>query len=641
MLRTVLLCLFLLGVVRADTGASGFLLGVDYTEWGPNYLLLDGGQIAADGAGALYILSLCSIPAPSTLPFCVTKLSPDGKTIVWQYDLGFTAAAMAVDPNGGVYVIPAAPAGTPAGQQYPVFVEKLISDGSGVLWQTPIGSMLESAPVDAPSLAADASGRTFVAGSLATGGAVVRLDPAGAIDATFSNVPGAPAEIAVDPAGSAVAVVFWQNSTSDYGLARLAPDNLTWATLAPPYEPFPFGLAVAANGDIVANGSGQSGTWYVERIDPAGNNVFLATVPGQSSGLALDSSGNTYITGFAPTSAFPVKNSVAPCGGGWLSVLAPDGSILQTTYLPGSSSNTGSFTGMLAVAADAAVFVLDLGGSAFAPTEPSLFPGAVYGGPVGLYRLSPNAKAETLPLACVGNGATFSSGPVAPGEIVTLSGNGLGPPEGVQPQAAPGSPYPTQAADVSVTFDGIPAPLLWVQDAQINTLVPWSVAGPSTKICATYNNTPANCLTYPVSATAPGVFTTDGFHAAAVNQDGTSNSPANPAPANSTVTVYATGLGPIDPPLPDGALAEAPLAANTLPVELQAMCQFNWIVRAQCKTYAPAHAGPALNLVAGASQIRFLASEVNGGPFPGLLLMAGAPSSAALSNIFLIYVAGQ
>ena len=643
-MRRVLLCLALLGVSSADAATPGFLLGVDYSELGPNYYLLNGGQIAADGAGALYILSSCSMPALSTPPSCVTKLSPDGKTILWQNNLGFVAAAMAVDPNGGVYAIPSPPPATlpPSVQSYPLFVEKLTADGSGVLWQTQIGTMLASSPTYSSSLAVDSSGRAFIAASAAGGGQVVRLNPAGAIDATFSNVPGAPAEIAVDPTGADVAVVYWETSATVYGLARLAPDNATWSTLTLPHEPFPFGLAVAANGDVVANGSDGTGEYYAERIDSSGNLVFSTTVSGETAGLALDAAGNTYVTGSAATSTFPVKNSIAPCGAAWLSALAPDGSVLQTTYLPGSSMYIGAFTRMVAAAANSAVFVLDLPGPAFAPTQPPPFPSYIDGGPSALYRFSPSANAQIFPLACVGNGATFLSGPVAPGEIVTLSGNGLGPQQGVQPQAAPGSPYPTQAANVEVTFDGVPAPLLWVQDAQINAVVPWSVAGPTTRICAAYNNVPANCLTYQVAETAPGVFTTDGNYAAAVNQDGTPNTLANPAPANSIVTVYATGLGPIGPPQADGSLVEAPLPLNTLPVGLRSMCVFNDLFECSLSTYAPGYAGPAPNLVAGASQINFLADDVNyGGPYPALQLVVQVPSGATYSNFFQIYVAGQ
>ena len=537
MLLRISVCLLLLtaGVLAVT---PSFLLGIDYIEWGPGSV----SQIAADNTGALYILSDCPIHTPTTLPSCVTKLSVDGQTVLWQNNLGFTAAAMAVDPTGGVYVIP-----QPTDNQefyaqfYDVFVEKLTADGSAVLWQTDLGAMRSSSPAVSASLAVDSTGRVFVAGTAADGGEVVRLTPAGAIDTTFSGVPGKPAEVAVDPTGANIAVVSWMGGITNffvpgsdpgYALARPAPDNVTWTTLTPPQEPFPSGLAVAANGDIVANGLDSTWTFYVERINAAGKTLFSIVVPGtvggfagSQGGFALDSNGNAYIAGYSASSAFPVKNSVAPCGSDWLSAIAPDGSILQTTYLPGASyppiegsgpilvplgATGASLAPIITANANSAVFVMVEAGTDFAPTETGPFPPQVS---LALYRLSPNSNAQPVQLACVGNAATFSSGPVAPGEIVTLSGIGLGPQQGIPTQATFASPFPTQAGNAEVTFDGTPAPLLWVQDGQINTVVPWSAAGKTTKICVTYNNVPTNCLTYPVAAAAPGVFMVDIYHA--------------------------------------------------------------------------------------------------------------------------------
>jgi len=661
MLPRMLVCLLLL-TAGGLAATPSFLLGIDYIEWGPGSAL----QIAADNTGALYVLSYCPIHTPTTMPSCVTKLSEDGKTVLWQNNLGFTAAAMAVDPTGGVYAIP-----QPTDNQifyaqfYDVFVEKLTADGSAVLWQTDLGAMRSVSPAVSASLAVDSTGRVFVAGTAASGGEVVRLTPAGAIDTTFSGVPGKPAEVAVDQTGANIAVVSWMGGITNflppgsdpgYALARLAPDNVTWTTLATPQEPFPSGLAVAANGDIVANGLDSTSTFYVERIDAAGKTVFSIVVQGtyggsigSQDGFGMDSNGNVYIAGYAASSAFPVKNSVAPCGSDWLSAIAPDGSILQTTYLPGGSyppvvasgplliplGAVGQPAPLITANGNSAVFVMVEAGADFAPTQTGPFPPSL-----ALYRLSPNSNAQTVPLACVGNAATFSSGPVAPGEIVTLSGIGLGPQQGIATQATFASPFPTQAGNTEVTFDGTPAPLLWVQDGQINTVVPWSVAGETTKICVTYNNVPTNCLTYPVAAAAPGVFMVDIYHAATLNQDGSINSATNPAPLNSIVSVYATGLGPINPQQADGVLvAGTSLPVNTLPLQLGSFTG-SGVSDISYITYAPAWDGPAPDLIAGASQINFLASDVIG-VLQAVQLVVQTPSGASYSNFFQIYLADQ
>ena len=148
--------------------------------------------------------------------------------------------------------------------------------------------------------------------------------------------------------------------------------------------------------------------------------------------------------------------------------------------------------------------------------------------------------------------------------MVSLFGNGLGPQQGIQTQATVQSPFPTQAGNVEVTFDGKPAPLIWVQDAQINAVAPWSLTpGQTTQVCVSYQNVKTNCLTVPVAQTSPGVFTIDGVHAAALNQDGTINSADHPAPVGSIISVLATGLGPIDPAQGDGTLVGFPLPTNT------------------------------------------------------------------------------
>src|ERR1039457_5778718 len=185
-------------------------------------------------------------------------------------------------------------------------------------------------------------------------------------------------------------------------------------------------------------------------------------------------------------------------------------------------------------------------------------------------RLSPDSNVRTYQRACLVNGASFGAEAVAPGEIVALFGNGLGPQQGVQTQATLQSPFPTNVANVEVTFDGKPAPLLWVQDAQINVVAPWSLApGQTTQICASYNNVKTNCLTWPVAQAAPAVFTLDGVYAAALNQDGTLNSADNPAAPGSIVSVFATGLGPITPPQADGTLVGLPLPNNVLPIAVE------------------------------------------------------------------------
>ena len=637
MLRRTLLCLTLLTAAGAQASASGFLLGLDYSEWGP-FSLAGWPSIAVDNSGALYILMSCPANYPS--PYCLTKLSADGKTIIWENNLGF-AGPMGVDPNGDVFVAGDGESG--------VFVEKLSADGTSVVWKTQLPGTGPGVGLNSGiSLAVDSTGRVFVTCDAANGGEVVRLNAGGGIDFAL-HVPIVPDAIAVDPTGSDVVVA------AGGGIARLAADGATWldVTLPQPMTHMPFlALAVAPNGDAVEYGQGPLGNWILQRIDPAGAVVFSIALPATSGAtiarLALDAAGNAYITGYSGPVLHAVTNSLAPCGTAWLSVFAPDGSVLQTTYLPGAGLtgyDNNQFSGFVATSPNSTVLVLASSDLTVAPTQTGPYPEFPFGtaewGSAILYHLSLNANAQTAPLACIGNAANFKTGPVSPGEIVTLFGSGIGPQQGVQTEATPQTPYPTQAANVEVTFDGKPAPLLWVQDAQINLAVPWSVAGPTTQVCATNNNVKTNCLTWPVAVAAPGVFTVDGVHAAAVNQDGTENSAANPAPLNSIVSIFATGLGPINPSQADGSLIELPLPVNALPVTLE--CPRNLITACPMQiTYSAEYAGPAPFQIAGMSQINFSAGDlvIDDGEFP-LFLAVGAPTGVIFSNAIQIYLASQ
>ena len=246
-----------------------------------------------------------------------------------------------------------------------------------------------------------------------------------------------------------------------------------------------------------------------------------------------------------------------------------------------------------------------------------------------------NCMSNSVPcVTTLTNAANFEAGPVAPGELVTLFGTRLGPREGVQPQATLQSPFPTQVANVEVTFDGTPAPLLWVQDAQINAVAPWSLTpGRTTQVCVSYNATNANCLTSPVVQTAPAVFLIDGTYAAALNQDGSVNSLSNPAARGSVVTVWATGLGPIAPPEAGGMLVGFPLPHNVLAVEVKGIYQLgipspmNYYV-----TFNVTYAGPAPYLVAGVTQINF---QVDTFPSNGMIYVI-LPSSQSLP--FALYI---
>jgi uncharacterized protein (TIGR03437 family) len=117
---------------------------------------------------------------------------------------------------------------------------------------------------------------------------------------------------------------------------------------------------------------------------------------------------------------------------------------------------------------------------------------------------------------------------------------------------------------VTVTFDGVPAPLFFVYGGQINLQVPFEVAGKtSTNLVVNYLGSSSAAIAVPVLASQPAFYTTSATTAFIGNQypDSTgnyTNSALAPASAGDYITVYGTGVGVSAYVIPTGAGAPTP-----------------------------------------------------------------------------------
>ena len=169
---------------------------------------------------------------------------------------------------------------------------------------------------------------------------------------------------------------------------------------------------------------------------------------------------------------------------------------------------------------------------------------------------------------CVVNAASYVGGAVSPGEIVTIFGRAVGPALGVS--ASGDRTFETVLAETRVLFDGIPARLLYTSAEQVSVLVPNAISGKSSVgIQVEYRGVLSKAVTLPVLKVHPGIFSFDGSgsgQAAVLNEDGTPNSPANPARRGSIISIFATGGGQTNPATEDGSIAGNPpprLTAST------------------------------------------------------------------------------
>jgi uncharacterized protein (TIGR03437 family) len=149
------------------------------------------------------------------------------------------------------------------------------------------------------------------------------------------------------------------------------------------------------------------------------------------------------------------------------------------------------------------------------------------------------------------NAATFVS-PVSPGSLVSIFGSNLAP----QTASASTIPLPPSLDGVTVQFNGVTAPLLFVSSSQINAQLPWEVpATGAVNVVVMNNGSPSAPQSVAIGPYSPGVFAS-GNHAIAIHQDGSLVAPvgvlsqyaSSPASAGETISVLATGLGPVNPP---------------------------------------------------------------------------------------------
>jgi uncharacterized protein (TIGR03437 family) len=216
-------------------------------------------------------------------------------------------------------------------------------------------------------------------------------------------------------------------------------------------------------------------------------------------------------------------------GAEWLSVSAASGTApasLDVRVNPGSLS-PGTYTGTIVVAGS--------------------------GGATGSTTTTVTLKV-TAPLPTINrvtNGASFNTGAISAGEIITLFGVAMGPGT-IQGATPTNNQYPTTLGGVQVTVGGYPAPLIYVRGDQIAAIVPYEINRPflaNATVVVRYLGQTSNGVTLSQVGAAPGIFTTGGGtgQGAILNSNLSVNSAGNPATKGDVVVLYVTGEGVTNP----------------------------------------------------------------------------------------------
>ena len=166
--------------------------------------------------------------------------------------------------------------------------------------------------------------------------------------------------------------------------------------------------------------------------------------------------------------------------------------------------------------------------------------------------------SSAVSIGGVANAASYLHS-YAPGMALSVFGTNLAP----STQTAYALPLPLMLAGVSATVNGVPAPLYFVSPLQLNIQIPYETAT-GTALLAVSNNGQVATYSFPVLASAPGLYTADQSGSGPITLNASGN-------RGQIYTLFVTGVGDVSPPVstgagPTGAQVPAPLLAVSVTI---------------------------------------------------------------------------
>ncbi len=528
----------------------------------------------------------------------VAKFSPSGDKLLQLTEINDTSELdrfgnMVVEPDGSVLLsggTEAADFPTTPGSYQPqatnggAFLLKLDPSGQKIVFSTYLDN---SSQTYAESIVVGPDGTYYVGGITysttfpTTTGAYQRSIPSGTdgagfvsrfsadgttlLASTLFNDGVAPyfhgvSQLAVDKAGSVHLLGSGSLAVLDAALSKL--------TLSIPIDsPSLLQVDQEENSYVVA--LEYSSTIYaLTKLSASGKVLFSVPIAAYPVGFIVLDDGSTVLAGGGPQVNFRTQNTLMPCNMNvphdtvpvqwWvmsaaLIVLDPHGNVVNASFLgggapPGYGNDDNGFE---AIAQDQTGLIHLAGFSASPqfPGGPLLIPG-----PANLTSFSfaldlneVSVRTEPDP-ACLAFSAPWGpvEAPVVPAMFMSLFGSNLG-------------------SVTQLTVGGLPAPILRVQNSQIDFIVPHEITGPNTEVCVIHKGVPRagrpaddvqSCL-FAYVGDMDGALLPD-----VLNQDGSVNSASNPASPGSVVSFFGLGFGIFDPQTADGAPAGAAIANN-------------------------------------------------------------------------------
>jgi len=361
------------------------------------------------------------------------------------------------------------------------------------------------------------------------------------------------------------------------------------------------GTASSANIPVTTNALQKqltgNGSFLME-FDPATNTLLYASYFSGSDpastvrlgSIAVDVDGTLLFAGTSNTMSLPV-----PVSG------FKRGSALPYYPLPYYPALPYSFVAEIGPSGSAIAIGLpsETAGSGLVFVQPGL--AAVVGLSSSATLIETNGSSGPGIFGIANSASLYVVGGVAPGEFIRLYGENLGPGAPVDADPTSGQ-APLQLGGIQVAVNDILAPLIQVQNDEIDAVVPFGIAGSATaRITVSTPGGAANrAILRTVKADPEAFVSAPPFLgppplALALNADGTVNSLAHPALPGSVVALFGTGFGSLVPQPADGGVLSDPLPALINGVQVVCSSQPLDVV----------YTGPAPTMIAGVIQVNF------------------------------------
>ncbi len=534
---------------------------------GASALLNSPNSVATDAAGNVYVAdagnnrirkiapdgTISTVagnggPAPGALNVVLGDGGPATSAQV------YSPTGVAVDAAGNIYI------STADNRVRKVTTDGIINTiaGSGFPFFSGDGGPATSAGLSYGGLAVDAAGNIYLADSLSqrirkitTAGVISTVAGNGTFGYSGDGGPATSAELSLAGAGSVAVDGAGNLYIADLGNNRVR--KVKGGTIS----------TVAGNGTGVV--------FCLTATCPIGDGGPATSANLTPHGVVVDGAGNIYVGDNANNRVRKINTAgvITTVAGGATS--CP----VSGFCLPQSSGDGGPAT-----SAGLAPVGVALDSSGNLDIADYLLAGTVNGTPyLGNNRVrqvagvgSSVGPAPVIGAGGIVNGASFGKLPPAAGSIVSLFGTNLA----ASTVAASALPLPITLGGVSVTVNGVAAPLFFVSAGQINFQIPWEVGSATTaSVIVTTNGNASSAASLTLAASGPGVFTINstgsGQGAIQISNTATFAAPigsipgasAQPVARGQYITVYCSGLGAVQNPPASGVAASGQTTVTT------------------------------------------------------------------------------